>query len=87
MRQQHGRSVFDIYKSGQLFNYVITVGDETATERCPIFSGMTRRLHWGFPDPSRATGSDGEKMEQVRAVRDAIRMQIETWAPTVYKES
>ncbi|HAJ37535.1 MAG TPA: arsenate reductase ArsC [Chloroflexi bacterium] len=73
------KSVFDLYKGGQLYSYVVTVCDPEAAERCPIFPGVTTRLHWGFPDPSQAQGSDDEKMAQVRVVRDAIRHQIETW--------
>ena len=76
------KSVFDIYKAGKLFSYVITVCDPEAAERCPIFPGVTKRLHWGFPDPAQAQGSNEEKMAQVRAVRDAIRQQIEAWVPT-----
>ncbi|MCB0049383.1 MAG: hypothetical protein KDE24_07560 [Caldilinea sp.] len=44
---------------------------------------MMKRLHWGFPDPSQAQGSDAEKLAQTRTVRDAIRRQIEAWAPSV----
>jgi arsenate reductase (thioredoxin) len=77
------KSVFDIYKSGKLFNYVVTVCDTEAAERCPIFPGVTQRMHWSFPDPSQATGSDEEKMVQVRAVRDQIRTKLEEWAASV----
>jgi arsenate reductase len=44
---------------------------------------VTQRLHWSFADPSQASGSDEEKMQQVRAVRDQIRAQIEEWAEGV----
>ena len=77
------KSVFDLYKAGKIYSYVITVCDPEAAERCPIFPGVTKRLHWGFPDPSQAQGSDAEKLAQTRAVRDAIRRQIEAWAPSV----
>jgi arsenate reductase len=77
------KSVFDIYKAGKLFHYVVTVCDKEAAERCPIFPGVTQRLHWSFPDPSQASGSDEEKMQQVRVVRDQIRAQIEEWAEGV----
>lgn len=76
------KSAFDLYRAGRLYSYVVTVCDPTAAERCPVFPGLTTRLHWGFPDPSLATGSDAEKVEYVRSVRDAIRAQIEAWAPT-----
>ncbi|MEJ5247752.1 arsenate reductase ArsC [Caldilinea sp.] len=77
------KSVFELYKAGYIYSYVITVCDPEAAERCPIFPGVTKRLHWSFPDPSQAKGSDEEKMAMVRSVRDAIRQQIEAWAPTV----
>jgi arsenate reductase len=77
------KSVFDIYRSGKLFQFVVTVCDKEAAERCPIFPGVTQRLHWSFPDPSQAQGTDAEKIAQVRAIRDQIRAQIETWVETV----
>src|ERR1043165_6218466 len=43
--------VFDLYKDGGLYNYVITVCDEANAERCPIFPGVRKTLHWSFPDP------------------------------------
>lgn len=80
--QKQTRSVFEVMKSGQLFNHVITVCDETSAERCPIFVGITQRLHWSFPDPSALTGTEEEKMVEVRKIRDLIKSQIETWCKT-----
>ena len=74
------KSVFDVYNSGQLFAYVVTVCDQEAAERCPIFPGVTQRLHWSFADPSQATGSAEEKLAQVRVIRDQIRAQVTAWA-------
>jgi len=70
------QSVFDIFKSGELFAYVITVCDESEAEGCPIFPGVTKRLRWSFPDPSKFSGSSEEKLEQTRKVRDEIDNQI-----------
>ncbi len=70
------QGVFDLYRSGQFFPYVITVCDETAAERCPIFPGVTKRLHWSFPDPSGFTGSKEEKLAQTRQVRNMIEDKI-----------
>ena len=58
------------------FDYVITVCD-AANEACPVFPGAKNRLHWSFRDPSRATGSDEERLQIFRIVRDEIRGRIE----------
>jgi arsenate reductase len=71
------QSVFDLFKSGQRFQYVISVCDEASAERCPIFPGVTTRLNWSFADPSTFTGSDAERLKQVVAVRDEIRTKID----------
>ena len=62
------QAVFDVFISGQLFPYVITVCDESEAEGCPIFPGVTTRLHWSFPDPSKFTGPHEERLEQTRKV-------------------
>jgi arsenate reductase len=73
------QAVFEVFRSGQLFAYVITVCDEASAERCPIFPGPAKRLHWSFPDPSEVTGTTEEKLARVREIRDAIRAKIEDW--------
>ncbi|MFN8540789.1 MAG: arsenate reductase ArsC [Thermomicrobiales bacterium] len=60
----------------QPFAAVITVCDD-ANETCPIFPGAGQRLHWPFPDPSKATGTPDEQLATYRHVRDAIRARIE----------
>ena len=77
------QAVFDVFKSGQLFAFVITVCDETSAEKCPIFPGPATRLHWSFPDPSEVQGSETAKLEQVRIIRDEIRTKIEQWCEEI----
>jgi arsenate reductase len=73
------QAVFDVFKSGELFPYVITVCDESSAEKCPIFPGVTKRLHWSFPDPAALTGSHKERLEGTRKIRDQIRARIDAW--------
>ena len=73
------QAVSDLVKMGKQYNYVITVCDETSAERCPIFPGMSQRLHWGFTDPSKFEGNLEEKLAKTRAVREEIRQKIEGW--------
>jgi arsenate reductase (thioredoxin) len=77
------KSVFDIFKSGKLFNYAITVCDETSAERCPIFPGITKRLHWSFPDPSALQGTHEEKVARTGQIRDTIKAKIQEWCDEV----
>jgi arsenate reductase len=77
------QAVFDVFKSGQLFAYVITVCDETSADRCPIFPGVTTRLHWSFADPSVLAGSHEDRLEGTRQIRDQIRERIESWCAEV----
>ena len=70
------RHVFDVVKSGQLFSHVIAVCDGANAERCPIFPGVTQRLHWGFADPSALQGTEEEKLAATRVIRDQIKDQI-----------
>lgn len=58
------------------FDHVVTVCD-SASEACPVFPGAKERLHWSFPDPSQATGTEVERLAVFRAVRDEIRARIE----------
>ncbi len=71
------RSVFDLHTSGERFDYVVAVCDKEAAERCPIFPAEKERLHWPFPDPSKATGSMEEKLEYIRPIRDEIKQKAE----------
>ena len=77
------KSVFDVFKTGQLFAYVITVCDQASAERCPVFPGVTSRLHWSFPDPATVTGTHEERLEKIRAIRDTIQGKIDAWCEKV----
>jgi arsenate reductase (thioredoxin) len=60
------------------FAYLITVCDH-ADEQCPFFPGQGTRLHWSFEDPSAAVGSEAEKFDRFRQVRDVIEARILEW--------
>ena len=55
---------------------VVTVCGK-ADQACPTFPGANRRLHWPFPDPADATGSEEDIMQTFRQVRDSIQDQIQ----------
>lgn len=74
------KGVFDLFKEGRTFSHVVAVCDAEAAQRCPIFPGVSQKLVWSFPDPSRFAGSDEEIMAQVRAARDAIEEKVKALA-------
>jgi arsenate reductase len=73
------RDVFDLYKRGERFSYVITVCDESSGERCPLFPGITKRIHWSFDDPASFTGPYEHKLARTIQVRDQIKERIQDW--------
>ena len=73
------KSVFDLFKSGEHFSFVVTVCDETSADRCPIFPGRARRLHWSFADPAALQGTWEERLAATRSIRDDIREAIIAW--------
>ncbi len=77
LSQNTTNSVFEFFKNGKKFNYVITVCDEGAAQKCPIFPGITHRIHWSFEDPSSFMGDNTEKLAKTRDVRDAIKEKVE----------
>jgi arsenate reductase len=77
------KSAFDLFKEGRLYNYVITVCDETSAERCPVFPGALKQLHWSFTDPSAFTGTEEEKLTKTRQLRDEIKNKILNFLETV----
>ena len=54
------------------FDYVITVCDN-AKERCPFFPTKAIKLHYNFPDPAKAVGTEEEVLTEFRRVRIMIK--------------
>lgn len=64
------------------FDFVITVCD-AAAERCPVFPGAAKRLHWSIEDPANTRGSEEERLAAFRAARDKLRAHIEAFLAEV----
>jgi arsenate reductase len=70
---------------GHPFDFVITVCDE-ARQSCPVFPGGRRTLHWGYPDPSEAIGTDEERLRAFRSVLIALGERIAIFVPIALRE-
>jgi arsenate reductase len=68
------------------FDYVITVCDN-AKESCPYFPTKAVKLHYNFPDPAKAIGTEEEIIEQFRQVREMIRQYTQNFVNENLKQS
>jgi arsenate reductase len=57
------------------FDYVITVCDN-AKEACPYFPTNKTQWHWSFEDPAAAMGTEKERMNKFREIRDQIEKRM-----------
>ena len=69
----------DLYLGKVLFQYLITVCDE-ADKNCPtVWPGVNQRMHWSFEDPATFQGTDEQKLEKFRQIRNLIEARIKSW--------
>ncbi len=64
--------------AGQPFDIVITVCDH-ARDVCPVFPAETRHLHWSFEDPAALSGTEAERVNEFRRIRDQIAARFDAW--------
>ncbi|MCU0574118.1 MAG: arsenate reductase ArsC [Syntrophobacteraceae bacterium] len=83
LSHRKGQSVFELYKAGRLYDFVISVCDESSAERCPVFPGITQRIHWSFEDPAAFEGTWEEKLERTRSLRDQISRTVQDWVEDI----
>jgi arsenate reductase len=75
---QRSKSVNE-YLGKVQFQYLITVCDD-ADKNCPaVWPAVVSRMHWSFEDPAKFAGTDAEKLQKFREVRDQIRQRILDW--------
>jgi arsenate reductase (thioredoxin) len=72
LSEKKPQNVFELFKAGKIYEHVITVCHDTES-KCPIFPGITNRWHLPFPDPAAVEGTEEEKLEGVRKIRDMIQ--------------
>lgn len=76
-------AVFVFMQEGRQYDYLITVCDETSAERCPVYPGAGKRLHWSFRDPSALAGSPEAILAETRIIRDEIKSKVCDWMKTI----
>lgn len=65
---------------GRLPVRILIIVCAEAEKTCPvIWPGAMNRFFWRFDDPVAAEGTDEQKLQKFRAVRDQIHKQIKDW--------
>lgn len=76
-------SLFEFFKQGRRYNFVITVCDEGHAQKCPIFPGLKYRLHWSFEDPALVQGTVTQKYDKVKEIYKSIKEEVLTFIELV----
>lgn len=71
----HRAKSLEEFREQPSMDLVVTVCYEAA-EACPYFPNARHQVHWGFPDPSRVTGTEQERLAAFRHIRDLIAVKI-----------
>ena len=74
---KRSKTVQEMLEAKKSFDYVVTVCDAAAAERCPLFPGRALRRTWSFPDPSSLQGDEEHILESIRIVRDQIKQAVQ----------
>ncbi|MEJ2306180.1 MAG: arsenate reductase ArsC [candidate division WOR-3 bacterium] len=78
------KSVFARYKNKEVFDYVITLCSTATKEQCPIFmtnvdvlyAREAKRFSWSIPDFMNIKGTEEEKKNEARNIRDQIKDKL-----------
>jgi arsenate reductase len=76
-------NVFDFFKEGRLYEYVITVCSKEAENKCPVFPGIRKRINWNLEDPETFTGTEEEKYQKAVQLMSEIENRIDDFAKLV----
>ncbi|MDD3393407.1 MAG: arsenate reductase ArsC [Anaerotignum sp.] len=76
-------SVFDFYKEGRFYSYIITVCSREAEKECPVFPGIRKRLNWELENPENITGTEEEKYQKAIEIRDEIERKIDEFISSI----
>lgn len=69
--------------ASETFDSVITVCDN-ARKTCPVWLGPAMHIeHIGVPDPALAIGTEAERLQVFREIRDELKSRLEGYLATL----
>mgnify|MGYP005863859015 FL=1 len=78
-------NVRDFFREKRFYGYIISVCDESKAQKCPIFPGLPKRIHWNIEDPAGLEGTQEEKLQKTRQIRDIIKEKVKEFIKEVKK--
>lgn len=75
--QNKTKSVFNLAADNNSYDYVITVCEKEAADKCPVFPGAGKKIQWSFNDPSKLAGNKEEKLSKIAEIRKEIKAVVE----------
>ena len=82
--KQHPKDITK-YLGRSMVSYLVIVCDHAA-QHCPtVWPGLSdrNRLVWPHEDPSQAEGTEEERLEVFRRVRDELKARLQDWLETI----
>ena len=73
------KSVFDFYREGRRYHVVVKVCDTINGQKCPVFPATLAVFEWNHEDPAALIGSDEERLNAARKIRDDIKANIQAF--------
>jgi arsenate reductase len=70
------QNVYELIKTNHIFGYIITVCRRGAEDECPVYPGLAQRLHWELENPEDYVGTQEQKLERLRNLRDSIKKLV-----------
>ena len=76
---QRTKKLFELYRSGMLFNHIVALCDLSVGEKSPIYPNHRYYIEWSTPDPDAFASTEEERMRRLRRCREELKQRIGEW--------
>jgi arsenate reductase len=76
---QRTKKLFELYRSGMVFDHFVTLCDVSVGEKSPIYPNQRDYVQWSIPDPDTFEGPEEERTRRLRQCRDGLKERIREW--------
>jgi arsenate reductase len=79
------KTVESIFKDSLKFDFVIFVCEESQAANCPVVPYEAEKIYWSIKDPSVFEGNDSTKLEEIKIIRDKIKIKVKEFIKSYIK--